>query len=175
MIPDFRARLRVAPRRLAVAAALLPGLLVSACRNSADLAEPPRPAIRPALSLQMQDAAGDTMHLSLTLGATGTLAIGSITGAVARSATWRFVGCEAAQGAPLLACNDTGNSVRLAAAWVEGAPTGSLVVLSFVRATPSAAVPSSASPEWALSVSEAHAVGGQALTERLDVRAEIVR
>lgn len=159
-------------------------LVAAACHRAADLTEQARTTTRPELSLRRTSATGDTtrvvLHLEPGIGS-GPQVVGSFTGDVGRSAIWRFVGCSAPQGHPLLACNDVGAVVRIAAAWVEGVTSGDLLTLTFVAnaAPPSSAprAPSSASDDaaWQLGVQEVHAIGGASLTDALDVRRDVRR
>jgi hypothetical protein len=145
--------------------ALLAVLGTTACRNA--LLDTPQPVVRSTLAIHARTTPGDTVHLTLTLGTGPLRALGSVTAEVANRADWRFTGCVAAQGEPLLACKAHEGSVRVAAAWAAGTHTGDLITLTFVRTALAARA------TWQLSVQEAHGVSGQSLLEDLDVRADV--
>jgi hypothetical protein len=157
-------------------------LVAAACHRAADLTEQARTTTRPELSLRRANATGDTtrvvLHLEPGIGGAPQV-LGSFTGDVGRNTGWRFVGCSAPQGHPLLACNDAGAMVRIAAAWVEGVTTGDLLTLTFVaNAAPTSSVPTSVASDdaaWQLGVQEVHAIGGASLTDALDVRRDVRR
>jgi hypothetical protein len=140
---------------------------LAACHQTADLLDTTPVAPRSVLSLQPAPLQGDTMRLAITLGAGPTRSVGSLTGDVLLAPQWTFLGCTAAQGDPLLACQAHGQSVKVAAAWAMGTHTGDLVRLTFVRTAPSAAA------TWQLSVEEMHSVGGLSLVDSVDVRRDI--
>jgi hypothetical protein len=154
-------------------------LVVSGCHRAADLTEQARSSTQPELSLRSTVGTDDTarvvVHLEQGVGTgIGTAVVGSFTGHIERTAKWRFVGCSAPQGHPLLACNDTEGSVKLAAAWVEGVTAGDLISVTFVSnpATAAASAPAGGA-EWQLGVQEVHAVSGASLTDALEVRRDV--
>lgn len=151
------------PKALIVA---LTVLAVTGCRNA--LLDTPQPVVRSALELHTRTVTTDTVQLTIGLSTGPVRALGSLTATLATEAEWRFVGCAAAQGEPLLACKAHERSVRLAAAWAAGTHVGDLLVLTFVRMSPVA------QPAWQLTVQEAHGVGGQSLLDDLDVRTDPV-
>jgi len=171
-------RTRTPVRRRALPFALLMGALVAACHNGTDFADTarPSPAGRSVLELRTSAMRGDTLDLTLTLGAGANTSLGSLTGEIQGGRDWTFVRCEAAQGAPLLACKQHTDAVKVAAAWVAGTNAGALVTLTFVRGgATSGATNTNAPIDWTLTVQEAHSVAGKALTDSLDVRREAVR
>jgi hypothetical protein len=144
--------------------ALALALALAACHQTADLLNTNPVAPRSVLSLQPATMQGDTMRLAIALGAGPTRSVGSLTGDVQLAPQWAFIGCTAAQGEPLLACQAHGQSVKVAAAWATGTHTGHLVTLTVVRMAPSAAA------TWTLSIVEMHSVGGVSLVDSIDVR-----
>jgi hypothetical protein len=144
--------------------ALALALALAACHQTADLLNTNPVAPRSVLSLQPAAMQGDTMRLAIALGAGPTRSVGSLTGDVQLAPQWAFIGCTAAQGEPLLACQAHGQSVKVAAAWATGTHTGHLVTLTVVRMAPSAAA------TWTLSIVEMHSVGGVSLVDSIDVR-----
>ncbi len=143
-------------------------LALAACHQTADLLNTNPVVPRSVLSLQPATMQGDTMRLAIALGAGPTRSVGSLTGDVQLAPQWAFIGCTAAQGEPLLACQAHGQSVKVAAAWAMGTHTGHLVTLTLVRLAPSAAA------TWRLSVEEMHSVGGVSLVDSIDVRRDNV-
>ncbi len=152
-------------------------IMLAACRPAADLTEQPRPAAtRPVLSLRAEPLLADTLRLSLTLETTPATVLGSLTSEVRAVPEWHFSGCSSVQGHPLLACNATGDVVKLAAAWVEGAANGAIITLTFVRGSAAVAgATANATRDWQLVVQQASSVGGESMTNVLDVRRDVVR
>lgn len=154
----------------------LPTALLLACRPASDLTEQARPAApRPVLSLKQESTTADTTRLSLTLDANTGNVLGSLTGEVSAAPAWQFSACTTGQGHPLLACHAANGVVKVAAAWVEGATSGAIITLIFVRAPDVAGSGAPGTRDWQLTITEAHSVGGESMTKLLDVRPELVR
>jgi hypothetical protein len=153
-------------RRLAVAGAAM--LVLGACRHPGDLMGE-RPAPRNAIELRATAAVDDTMQLVLTLGEGPVASLGSLTARVTNAPGWKFVGCRAAQGAPLFACEEQADHVGVASAWVAGTSRGSLLSLVFARQQANAA------GTWQLSVQQVSNLAGVSLADSLEVHEAVVR
>ena len=142
-------------------------VFLGACTKP-DFTEAVTPQVATSLALLSQQR-GDTATLDITLGGGAPAALGSFTGEVVQPASWRFVQCDAQQPQALLACKAHDSTVRVAAAWAGGTHAGALVRLTYVRSGATAPA-----DQWTMSVSEAHSVRGQSLTDSLLVRAQSV-
>jgi hypothetical protein len=160
---------RAWPARALAPATVACLVMVAACHKNADFADPAPPVTRSVLELRAEAMRGDTARVDLTLGTGPTTSLGSLTAELLGATDWRLASCEPAQGAPLLACKQHGDGVKIAAAWVAGTNAGPLITLTLVRTAPTA--PQS----WQLAVKEAHAVSGRLLTDSLDIRREVTR
>lgn len=163
-------------------------VLGTAACHRADLTDAAKPELRRTLALATQ-ARGDTTTVSVTLDDGPSSSIGSVSATLHYDPAWRFVGCEGAQGAPLLACQphtDAGGAqLRLAAAWAEGTHAGALVRVVFARhagSGPATGVHTNASSNITASeaalrliVGDVHSVRGGRLTDSLDVRGVVGR
>lgn len=151
-------------------------MLAAACHQAVDLLDTERPTVRTPVALRAAPLRGDTATLVLSLGVGSTSALGSVTADVAvpldATSDWRFLGCDALQGEPLLACHATEAGVRLAAAWAAGTHGGDLVAVTFVRTRGSAI---GALEDARLRLTQVSGVTGRSLADSLEVREGVVR
>lgn len=157
--------MRYAKTSLLLGAAFLASM--TACRKT-DFTESVVPVVATSLSLLTQQRA-DSAFVDITLGGGAPSVLGSLTGDVVHPASWRFAGCEASQPGALLACKEHDATVRVAAAWAAGTHAGELVRLTYVRRAPDAAP-----AEFTMSITEAHGVRGESLTDVMEIRKQSV-
>ncbi len=119
------------------------------------------------MELRLVATRQDSASVALHLAPGATASIGSLQATITAPVGWRYVGCEAGQGAPLLACHDVDGELRLAGAWVEGTHSGSLLTVTYVK---SSGVPAMA---WQLAVQDMRDAMGRPLADSIRVRREI--